>query len=114
MVRNAGRGMQSVPIMAAQQVVQRTLPTLERRVDEVLVSKPEVIDLMVSGVQIVDSIGLNWMLALQGRLETLGIRMRLVDPSPIMSDVLLATRLDARFIVERTGGSDNGGGNHGG
>jgi len=112
MVRNADTGMHAIPILAAQQIVQRTLPTLERRVDEVIAAKPEVIDLMVSAVQIVDSIGLNWMLAMQTRLETLGIRVRLVDPSPIMSDVLLATRLDARFTVERTGG-DRGGGNHG-
>jgi anti-anti-sigma factor len=110
--------MQSVPIMAAQQVIQRTLPALERRLDEVIAGKPGVIDLVLSAVQIVDSAGLNWLLSIQSRLETLGIRMRLVDPSPIMADVLLATRLDARFTVEVTGGAGSGnghapGGNHG-
>jgi len=86
--------------------------------DEVIAGKPGVIDVVLSAVQIVDSAGLNWLLSIQARLETLGIRMRLVDPSPIMADVLLATRLDARFTVEITGaaGSGNGhtpGGAHG-
>ena len=103
--------------MAAQQVIQRTLPALERRLDEVLAGKPEVVDLGLSAVQVIDSSGLNWLLSIQSRLETLGIRMRLVDPSPIMADVLLATRLDARFTVEVTAphGSGNGhppGGDH--
>jgi anti-anti-sigma factor len=107
-IRTVDRGMQSISIMAAQQVVQRTLPALERQLDEVIAGKPGVIDLVMSAVQIVDSTGLNWLLALQARLETLGIRMRLVDPSPVMADVLLATRLDARFTVEVTGGPGNG------
>ena len=96
--------------MAAQQVVQRTLPALERRLDEAIVSKPEAIDLVISAVQIVDSAGLNWLLSMQARLETLGIRLRLVDPSPIMSDVLLATRLDTRFTVESTAETAGAGG----
>jgi anti-anti-sigma factor len=94
--------MDSVPITAAQQLVQRTLPTLERRFDEVIAAKPPVIDLVLSAVQIVDSVGLNWLLSMQARLETLGIRIRLVDPSAIVADILLATRLDARFTIERT------------
>jgi anti-anti-sigma regulatory factor len=102
MIREVDSGLQSVPILVAQQIVQRTLPALERRVDEVIVSKPPVVDFMVSNVQIVDSIGLNWLLSIQGRLDTLGIRMRLIDPSPIFSDILLATRLDSRFTIEVT------------
>ncbi len=110
--------MQPVSITAAQQIIQRTLPALERKLDEVIAAKPGVIDVVLSAVQIVDSAGLNWLLSIQARLETLGIRMRLVDPSPVMADVLLATRLDARFIVEITAapGSGNGhapGGDHG-
>ena len=102
--------MQSVPIMAAQQIVQHTLPALERRLDEAIILKPQAIGLVMAAVQIIDSAGLTWLLSMQERLETLGIRMRLVDPSPIMSDVLLATRLDARFTVEFAGGD---GGAHG-
>ena len=113
-VHMADRGMQSVTIMVAQQIVQRTLPALERRLDEVIVSKPEAIDLVLSAVQIIDSAGLTWLLSMQARLETLGIRLRLVDPSPIMSDVLLATRLDARFTIEFTGGGVVGAGAGGG
>src|SRR5262249_32860753 len=108
------RGMQSIPIMAAQQVIQRTIPTLERRVDEVVVSKPEAIDFVMSSVQIVDSAGLNWLLAVQSRLETLGIHMRLVDLSPIMSDVLRATRLESRFTVGQSGAANGNGNGAGG
>src|SRR6185436_16764519 len=97
------RGMQSAAITAAQQVIQRTLPTLERRVDEAIAEKPEAIDLVLSHVQIIDSASLNWLLSVQARLETLGIRLRLVDPSPIMTDVLSSTRLDSRFTIEVTG-----------
>ena len=89
---------------------------MERKLDEVIAGKPGVIDFVLSAVQIVDSAGLDWLMSIQARLETLGIRMRLVDPSPIMADVLLATRLDARFTVEITAaGSGNGhapGGDH--
>ncbi|HEY4329915.1 MAG TPA: STAS domain-containing protein [Phycisphaerae bacterium] len=111
MVRNeVDRGMQSVSIVAAQQIIQRTLPTLERKVDDAIVGKPEAIDLILSGVQIVDSAGLNWLIAVNGRLESLGIPLRLRDPSPVMADVLLATRLDSRFIVEVTDAANAGGG----
>jgi anti-anti-sigma factor len=113
MARMADRGMNSVPITAAQQIVQRTLPTLELRFDEVIAAKPPVIDLVLAAVQIVDSVGLNWLLSMQARLATMDIRMRLVDPSPIMADVLLATRLDSRFTVEYAGLGENGGPGHG-
>jgi anti-anti-sigma factor len=111
--------MQSVPVIPPQQITQREIPALERRLDEVIVAKPEAVDLVMSNVQIVDSAGLNWLLSIQSRLETLGIRLRLVDPSPIMTDVLLATRLDAHFTVEirAAAGAGNGhapGGTHGG
>lgn len=105
MVRHAVPGMHAATIAAAQQFIQRTLPTLERRVDESIAEKPEAIDLLLSSVQIVDSAALNWLLSVAGRLETLGIRLRLVDPSPLVGDVLLATRLDSRFTVEVRAGS---------
>ena len=102
MVRNVDSGMQSSAIVAAQQMVQRTLPALERRVDDVIAAKPPFVDIDVSHVQIIDSIGLNWLLSLNARLETLGSKLRLLDPSPVMADVLLATRLDTRLTVEAT------------
>jgi anti-anti-sigma factor len=93
---------QSLPVMISQQVVQRSIPMLERLVDDAVAARPQTIDLVVSGVQIIDSAGLNWLLALSSRLETLKIRMRLVNPSAIMADALLATRLDARFTIQST------------
>jgi anti-anti-sigma factor len=114
MVRNPDGVMQAVPIAVAQQMLARTLPLLERKVDDAIAGKPATVDLVVSNVEIIDSAGLNWILAVQARLEGLGIKLRLVDPSLIMADVLLATRLDSRLVVEYTAaavanlGGDNG------
>ena len=110
MHRTTGQVLQAVPVVAAQQLISRTLPLLERRIDEIIVAKPEAVDLVLSAVQLVDSAGLNWILQTQARLETMGVKMRLIDPSPIMADVLLATRLDSRLTVETsTGTIDTGG-----
>lgn len=93
----------SVPIIVPQQIVQRTIPPMELRVDEAIAGKPAVIDMILSNVLLIDSAGLNWLLSVQSRLETMGIHMRLLDPSPIMADVLLVTRLDSRFAIAATG-----------
>lgn len=114
MVSSVDAGIDTVPIIASQQMVQRTIPPLERQIDDALAAKPAVIDVVLSGVLLTDSAGLNWLLAVQSRLETMGIRMRLVDPSPIMADVLLATRLDSRFTVEVSGASGSQGNGNGG
>jgi anti-anti-sigma factor len=106
MIHSVDSSAETVPISASQQFIQRTLPVLERRVDEAIAGKLGGLDLVMSNVQIIDSAGLNWLLSVQGRLETLGIRLRLLDPSPIMADVLLATRLDSRFTVEVTTAPD--------
>ena len=98
----AGTEAQAIPavsVTAAQQIVSRTIPLLERKFDDALAGKPAAIDLILSAVQIVDSAGLNWLVALQIRLESLGTRLRLVELSPVMADVLLATRLDTRLGV---------------
>ena len=95
-------GMPTSAISVPQQLLQRTLPTLERRVDDAIAGKPPFVDLDMSPVQIIDSVSLNWLLALQARLELLGSRLRILDPSPVMADVLLATRLDTRLTIETT------------
>ena len=110
MVGNPDVVMQAISIAVAQQVLTRTLPLLERKVDEAVVAKPQAVDLLMSNVQIIDSAGLNWILAVQTRLETMGIKLRLVDPSPIIADVLLATRLDSRLTIEHTTGNASGSG----
>ena len=100
-----------MPIVAAQQILQRTIPNLERQFDDAIAAKPAAVDFVVTAVQIIDSAGLNWLLSCNGRLETMGIKLRLVDPSPTMADVLAATRLDTRFLVlnsQDTGGGANG------
>jgi len=108
MVPSAGQTMQSVRVALAQQVLQRNLATLERRIDEVIAAKPEAVDLVMSNVQLIDSASLNWMLAMRIRLETAGIQLRIVNPSPVMQDVLLATRLDSRLTVITAVVEENG------
>src|SRR6188768_932748 len=89
----------AVSVTAAQQIISRTVTLLERKFDDVLAAKPEAVDLNLSAVQIIDSAGLNWLLSMKSRLETLGTRLRLVDLSPVMVDALLATRLETRLGV---------------
>jgi len=112
MVRMLDPGMQAVPVTAPQQIVQRTVPTLERQVDDALGTAGQGVDLILSQVQIVDSSGLNWLLQTQARLETLGKKLRLVDPSPIFSDVLVATRLEQRFNIMTSTGQGGSNGSH--
>jgi anti-anti-sigma factor len=104
---------QSIPVAASQQLIQRSVPTLERLVDDAIAARPAAIDLVVSAVQIVDSGGLNWLLALHARLDTLNIRLRLTNPSPVITDALAATRLDARLAVAGAAVADTQGGTHG-
>ena len=99
MGRDLDPGTQAIAISAPQQVVQRTLAPLERQIDDAIAAKLPTIDIALSEVQLIDSAGLNWLLSVLGRLQTLDMKLRLIDPSPIMVDVLLATRLDSRFAV---------------
>ncbi len=91
--------MQAKSILVAQQIGQRTIPSLERQVDDMVATKPPHVDLVMSQVQMIDSVGLNWLLSVQARLETLGTKLRVVDPSQIVADILLATRLEGRLSV---------------
>jgi anti-anti-sigma factor len=109
MVRNADPGMHPIPITPAEQITQQIIPLLERQVDDAVATKPLAIELNLSGVKAIDSAGLNWIVGIQNRLDTLGIRLRIIDPSPIVADIFLATRLDARFTIQMSaakGGSD--------
>jgi anti-anti-sigma factor len=106
MVREESHPLQAATVAAAQQIVARTISLLERKIDDAAASKPEAIDLALSAVQIIDSAGLNWLLATQARLEAQGTKLRLVDLSPIMADALLATRLDTRLVVPSKNGVD--------
>jgi len=119
MVHDAEQGQECVAaVTVAEQVTARTVPALERKVDDAVERKPQVVDFVMSHVQVVDSAGLAWLLSILGRLETLNIKMRIVAPSPLMADVLLATRLDSRFVVETSqpaaSGSAGGEGDRGG
>lgn len=109
MVRTSDPGMHAIPINAPEQLIQRTIPLLERQIDDAIAAKPLTVDLVMAGVQIIDSAGLNWLLGVQARLDALGIRLRLTTPAPIVCDILLATRLDARFMMQASADAEAGG-----
>ena len=72
MVSSVDQGMDTQTIIASQQVSQRRIPALERKVDEAIIAKPAVVEIVLSAVQIIDSASLNWLLSVQGRLGDAG------------------------------------------
>ena len=102
MVRNLESDPTMVLINVPQQLTAKSATALERQVDEAIVHKPGGITLNLSAVQTVDSAGLNWLLSLQKRLATHAMHLALQDPSPLIQDAFLATRLDSRFRFVHT------------
>jgi anti-anti-sigma regulatory factor len=101
MVRNIEPPGAGAQLVLPQQITTRTLPLLERQVDDAI-GRQVSLEMMASAVQIVDSAGLNWLLTARARMEVAGLAVKLVDPSSVMADVLLATRLDSRFVIQNT------------
>jgi anti-anti-sigma factor len=102
--------MQAVSVRAPQQVVQRSIPLLERQIDELIAGRPQALELDLSQLQVIDSTGLNWLLSQLARLESLNVCLVLSEPSPLLMDVLVATRLDTRFRIQSSAAA---GGDHG-
>ena len=100
MVRADDPHLHSPHIVCPAALSQANLAPLERQVDQAVLRKPECVCIDLSGVQAAESTGLEWLISTQSRLATTGIRMVLNAPSPLMVDVLAATRLDHRFQVE--------------
>ncbi|HVX83555.1 MAG TPA: STAS domain-containing protein [Phycisphaerae bacterium] len=98
MVRNVDP-TESLTIRAPQHVNQRTVGTLDSLVDDAIARKAGIVDVAMDSVQSVDSAGLNWLVAVNERLQSLGMKLRLADPPELVQDILLATRLDTRFAV---------------
>ena len=103
----AVRETQSVAVLAPQQFLQRSIPTLERKIDDAIAGKPAHVDLQLAQVQVVDSATLNWILQVLARLDSMNIRLRMLDPSPVMVDVFLATRLDSRLTIVSSAAGGN-------
>ncbi len=110
MVRNIEANPGSFQVLASQQISSQTITALERQIDDAIHRKPDVVNLNLAGVQTIDSAGLNWLLATQTRLGGHGIQLTLQDPSALLHDVFLATRLDSRFKIScsATGEQRNG------
>jgi anti-anti-sigma regulatory factor len=95
----------SLQITLPQQLSVRTIPLLERQVDDALAQRVSDLEMLAAAVQIVDSAGLNWLLAAKARLEAANAAVKIIDPSPLMTDAFVATRLDSRFTIVHTNGS---------
>jgi anti-anti-sigma factor len=107
MVRNVEPTGAAVQILLPQQITVKTLPLLERQVDDAIAQRATAVEMLAGGVQIMDSAGLNWLLTARARLEVGGCTLKIVDPSSITMDVFVATRLDSRFVIQVNA---NGGG----
>ena len=103
MVRNIEPSGASVQITLPQQITVRTLPLLERQVDDAIGQRAGVVEMLAGGVQVADSAGVNWLLTARARGGGAGGGLKLVDPSAVLLDILLATRLDSRFVVVHSG-----------
>jgi anti-anti-sigma factor len=107
MVRNVEPAPPSGPalqITLPQQLSVRTIPLLERQLDDAFAKRSQAVELLAAAVQIVDSAGLNWLLTAKTRLDALGSALKIFDPSPILSDAFTATRLDSRFTIAHSNG----------
>jgi anti-anti-sigma factor len=76
------------------------LTMLERQLDDAIARRATSVDLVLTSVQVIDSAGLIWLLSAKSRLDVAGIGFKLVEPSAIVADILVATRLDTRFTIE--------------
>jgi anti-anti-sigma factor len=108
MVRNTDPAPAPGPALQTtlpQQITLRTIPLLERQVDDALAQRASSVEMFAAPVQIVDSAGLNWLLSAKARLEAANCTLKIVDPSPIVIDAFTATRLDSRFTLVHSSGS---------
>lgn len=100
MVRNSHLEGRSAQLSCPPTLAQASLAAMERQVDEALLAKPESVWVDLAAVQAVESAGLEWLIVVQSRLAAQGIQLVLKRPSKLMSDVLIATRLDSRFRID--------------
>lgn len=87
-------------IVCPSALVQGNLSALERQVDDAILRKAELVTIDLNAVESAESAGLEWLLTAQSRLAAQGIHLVLRRLSPMMTDVLVATRLDTRFQIE--------------
>jgi anti-anti-sigma regulatory factor len=105
MVRNVDTPGPALQFTLPQQITLRTIPLLERQIDDTLAQRASSLEMLATPVQIVDSAGLNWLLTAKSRLEAANCALKIVDPSPLVVDAFTATRLDSRFTFVHTNGS---------
>jgi anti-sigma B factor antagonist len=75
------------------------LPAVQRDIDAAVADGRIRIVLDLGQVPFIDSSGLELLLATARRLRTAGGRLRLLNPNPLCSEILAATRLDGEIEV---------------
>jgi anti-anti-sigma regulatory factor len=99
MVRNSDSMMGDHYVELPEAFTQGSLGTVERLIDTAVAGNPELLTIDLSRVNAVDSAALNWLLATQTRLAGLGIQVLINSPSPLATDVFIATRMENRFQI---------------
>ena len=97
MVRNNLQDSQTQVLIAPPFLVEAALGSLDHQIVQAMLQKPVALALDCSGIQGVDSAGLNWLLAVQSRLAMQSIAFFVQAPSAILISIFLATRLDQRL-----------------
>lgn len=97
MVRNNLSDAQTQVLNSPPFLVENSLGALDHQIVQAMLQKPVALALDCSAIQAVDSAGLNWLLAVQSRLTMQSIAFFIQAPSPILTSIFLATRLDQRL-----------------
>jgi anti-anti-sigma factor len=100
MARSFDSTAQAVLITAPQQFHARTLNPLDCLIDDAISQHAPLLDFDMAAVRGIDSVALNWLLTTQTRLTASEIALRLINVNPLVEEILVATRLDARFTIQ--------------
>lgn len=109
MVRNVEPQAKTVELTPPSNMNLQSIAPLEQAIEGALGHKPDVIMIKMNELVSIDSVGLNWLLAMQTQLAGLGIVLAIKNPNPLVHDILTATRLDHRFKIEHPEESIAGG-----
>jgi anti-anti-sigma factor len=100
MVRNSE--LASDIIKPPESITQSALGGLDKQIDAAVDAHSSSVMIDFSGVESIDSAGLNWLLEAQTRLARTDIALLIQNPSPFCLDVFIATRLETRLKIVAT------------
>lgn len=86
-------------LATSQPLLEQQIPALGRDIDAAVAAGRIRIVLDLGQVPFIDSSGLELLLETARRLRAAGGRLRLLNPNPLCSEILAATRLDREIEV---------------